>query len=798
MPPKCCVRSICVRSIFMLLLLWSTGAPAEEVCSVHSSKEVHMGSSFQIFCIFRKNCDKFVYRDEKLLNDSSQNSTAAIVKIVNLTRRTTFTCKCNNMPEPCGTDIIPGYPPAVPQNLTCVQEGEFGKVNCTWKTGWETHVRTNSCLWLQGDRPVNCTSVVIHEGTRSALFPVSETRTHISVWVNASNSLGSATSAIHTFSLSDIVKPLRPHIKSVKCTSRRCQLYPDKAQNIQLVEIQYRVDQGHWSTISFNHTSSRTNWTVAPLNPYSLYTFQIRWKFSPARGLWSEWTRTEHWTDEEAPAKMLDAWYFEEPTKSGTKTVQLIWKELSKADARGKILQYNVSVIEQGKINKSTSIKSTQRAFNVSCFPCNVSISAINSKGPSPVRLVHLHHIAPLPVPVSYTRVSNNSVALSWPRPFIADSVREFLVEWHPAGHKHQLQWIRVQHHINTVNITGLQATECYEGAVIYLHSSGTKKAVFGDISTWEMAPQQGPECTFTIVDKGVKVKWSEVPLNKRGGCLINYTIYLEDSDGKILSYNVSHPKREFTISDLTFGQRYKLRVSAWTKAGEGPKGRELPFKLIRPGEALDEKPLALVLSVVGAVFLICLLCIYQFPSVQRRLSHCCYCLMPSIVPDPANSKWAKECAEGEMKLHLHLNDSTISEEEPDTVEVQEFPQEELLLAEIPPANETLHSEKQQVQQLRVPSASYQSNITSPYLKSFSHESSSSDATQASRGTDITVDYISTHGAMSEEDDNEEEMEVFGFFPCPQSPFLEPLMSVGGKLTLDSVKIDCSDFLDCT
>lgn len=38
-------------------------------------------------------------------------------------------------------------PPAVPRNLTCFQEGEFGIVYCTWKTGLETHIKTTSHLW---------------------------------------------------------------------------------------------------------------------------------------------------------------------------------------------------------------------------------------------------------------------------------------------------------------------------------------------------------------------------------------------------------------------------------------------------------------------------------------------------------------------------------------------------------------------------------------------------------------------------------------------------------------------------
>ncbi|XP_060776005.1 interleukin-12 receptor subunit beta-2 [Neoarius graeffei] len=779
-----------VWSTFMFLLLLITGAPTEKICSVHSKNEVHMGSSFQIYCIFKKECNRLIYQDEVSLNYSSLNSTVVIMNIVNLTRTTTFTCKCHNEREPCGTDIVPGYPPAFPQNLTCIQEGEFGKVNCTWKTGWETHIKTTSHLWVQGSPPVRYESVAVCDGTRSALFPVSGTQSDFSVWVHANNSLGSENSTVLSFMLNDIVKPLSPKIIKVECTSRQCQLYHDNAQNIQLVEIRYEENQDSWKTVSFNNTHSTTNWTITSLNPYATYTFEIRWKLGPTRGLWSEWTWIEGTTDEEAPLTMLDAWYIEEPTQTVSKSFQLFWKDLNKSEARGKILQYLVTVIEQGISNRTT----LGNTINVSCFLCNVFISAKNSKGLSPARLIQLHPIDLLPSKVSHNRVNNHSVALSWPRPVSADPVTEVLVEWFPVGRKNPPQWIRVERHLNTTHITGLQPTECYEGAVVYLHSSKTKKVIFNKISTWETAPRKSPEPIIAVNSESVEVKWKGLRPKERGGCLECYTIYLKDSENKIQKYSVQHPQREFTIRGLMPGQKYRLWVTAWTTAGESPVQNERTFKT----NSRDENSLALLISVGTTVFLtcLCLLCLCQFSSVHRRLSGCCHCLMPSIVPDPANSKWAKECAseKGEMQVQLHLSDYSMSEEEPSTLEVEEFPQEKLLEDKTVSTEETLQQAESQP---------YQHNITSSYLKSFSNESSGSDATQASRSTEITMEYSSTHEVLSggveeEEDyDDDEENNVFDFFPCPKSPFLEPLISIGGKLTLDSVKIDCSDFLDC-
>ncbi|KAL6458073.1 hypothetical protein MHYP_G00333030 [Metynnis hypsauchen] len=798
MPLKCSIWSN-----FIFLLVLATGAPVgskgadEKICSIHSSKEVHMGSSVQIYCvIFKKDCKTLIFRDNVQLQCTDCNTTHVRMSIENVTQATTLACRCEGNPEPCGTDITPGYPPEIPQNLICVQEGELGNVNCTWKAGRETYIPTTSLLRVGGD-PVDYESVTLPDGTLSASFPIPGTQTNFSVLVKASNSLGSTTSVVLSFMLNDIVKPLSPIIKKVECTSKQCQLYPDNAQSIQLVEIQYRADEGSWTTVSFNHTNSSTSWNITSLNPYSLYTFQVRWKLGPTRGVWSAWSIAEKLTDEEAPAAMVDAWYIEETTQKFKKNIHLFWKELSKSDARGNILGYNVSVVDQGKEISNAFITPPDRSYRVPCSVCNVYIFAVNSKGQSSTRLIQLQPIGNFSS-VIHNRIDNHSIALSW---LSEDTVKEYLVEWYPARYKQQLQWIRVERHLNTIHITDLQPTECYDGAVIYLRESGTNKAVFSNIATWPSAPQQGPNCDTMVKYDRVEVTWQEVPSEKRGGCLIRqYRIYLQEPGGKIKNYNVNHPQRQYTITGLARGQQYKLWISAVTTA-EGPKGFECHF-VTHQGVPSAEKSLALVVSIGGAIFLTCLLllCICQFSSVHRRLSRCCHCLMPSIVPDPANSKWAKECAneKGEMKLQLYLSDSSMSEEEPDTVEVQELPQEKLLQGESVPvdgARQSVSNFKVEAQEVHVPSSPYQPITTSSYLKSLSN---SSDTTQASRNTDITVDYISTHGVLSgEEDDEEEEMDVMGFFPCPTSPFLDPLMPTGGKLTLDIVKIDCSDLNLC-
>lgn len=69
------------------------------------------------------------------------------------------------------------------------------------------------------------------------------------------------------------------------------------------------------------------------------------------------------------------------------------------------------------------------------------------------------------------------------------------------------------------------------------------------------------------------------------------------------------------------------------------------------------------------------------------------------------------------------------------------------------------------------------------YIKSLSHDSD----------TNTTVDYISSDGPGNMEDGEEEEaFEDMSFLPS-HSIFLTEMLQFDGTLTLDAVKIDCSD-----
>lgn len=178
------------------------------------------------------------------------------------------------------------------------------------------------------------------------------------------------------------------------------------------------------------------------------------------------------------------------------------------------------------------------------------------------------------------------------------------------------------------------------------------------------------------------------------------------------------------------------------------------------------------------------------------RLKEIFRCLLPDVVPDPANSKWAKECTKekGKMDLQLpsHNSSSTDLEDETILVDVEELCRH-ISDSSTLRNNSSRFSTKCSLGQETELSALLYPPLTT-YIKSLSHDSDTSGHTQTSLDTNMTVDYISSHGQENlnnsiQEDD--EEFPEMQFFPS-LSLLMEPV-GLGGKLTLDAVKIDCGD-----
>uniref|UniRef100_W5MJL6 Interleukin 12 receptor subunit beta 2 n=1 Tax=Lepisosteus oculatus TaxID=7918 RepID=W5MJL6_LEPOC len=824
----------------LIFLLYSRGASdLNKLCAIFATNGTlgKLGSSIEVYCTFKKfvtgRCRKAIFRDtNQEYNFIEYNSTTLLLKTELRKHRTVFVCKCapdEPLYEPCGLDILAGLSPDVPQNLICIQNGNYGDITCRWKKGSNTHIETTYELWVKTESYNGTKHLASHSGSEYVIFPVLHSEVKYSVWVTASNKLGTASSPSLKFTLNDIVKFHPPHVTVVNCSSQNCTLHWRDIEKAQLLEVRYQiVGESSWIYQTFKATANNTL-SCGGLQPFTTYTFQARCKLSCTEGIWSEWNDAVNTTTGEAdPLQKLDVWHIVESSESKNKFVSVVWKKLTRYEARGVVLGYEVLVEDQVE-KKLSEVYITNSSYSkpVFCSHCTVTVSALNSKGSSPpatISIPILSDLSSFPSPRNVTCLphSNHSIMISWEPPLDSPvPLHSYIVEWSQAykDTKLSLTWKRLSHHqLSTVISENVQPCVCYKGAVYALYDQGLGKAGFVNAYSWQSVPSQGPKLNVRQWDnKSLTVYWKEVSEQDKRGCLKSYNLYLENIQGHLQKYGPIDPThRSYTISDLQPAASYYLWMTASTDTGEGRKGEKYTFTTYPERE--DDQLLVIWPTTVLVSFLVWLFLVFLCRvSVQRRPSPCCFCIIPGNVPDPANSKWAKEYAavKGHMKLVYELyNNSTSSNEEPNTIEIEEIPEDSLNVSRtvsernILPSGEPKEQQSQERDsgQTSCPPCqsqglgTYKGQFTCPYIKSLSQESEFSTKTQISCSTDTTGDYIPSNvllSGTSEEDSNDfMEDELMEFSSCHNSPFLEPMITFGGKLTLDAVKIDCSSFMD--
>ncbi|XP_035997286.1 interleukin-12 receptor subunit beta-2 [Fundulus heteroclitus] len=794
--------SIIVAAVALLAVQLSAGERTSCVLWSSAGDVVRRGTSFVVYCTFNPTCktSRSISRFDSSTSFEKQthdqhNETTISLRVENITEKTTYSCSanCNPSLDDCGVDISAGYPPDRPRNISCIYrilKNDTGRVNCSWDRGRDTYLWNRYVLWVStgsGNHiggPVPMCNVS-NKGTESpsANFTLHRSARLMAVWVQAQNSLGSVNSSVVNYTLSDIVMPSTPVVDRVECSSRNCAIKVEQPLRTQHLQIQYRAErQRDWTTYPDSAgllTSSNTK-HISSLEPCSLYSFRARSRFST--GLWSQWSPTiANRTEEEAPAHALDVWL-----ATDLQSIRVYWKESIKSVCSGSISQYTIKVNNRVVTRVGPDIKNHSVP---PCADCEVTVQAVNSKGSSPPATITTHHTKAKPVLDVQASAVNHSVTISWIKPETACAY--YVVEWYSQGHMlDELRWVRLGGNETFIIISDIKSWQCYEGAVyVFYNKSSVSKTSFQRIATLEAAPETGPLVQEKVEGNKVTVEWKDLPRAQRRGCITRFTIYLENSKGEQKSYFAQASKRAFEIEGLP-PDLYSLCMSASTSKGEGPAGQKIKFYIEE-----DDQLSPVLMGLFVTLMLLFTLCLWKSSAVKNRFREIFRCLMPDVVPDPANSKWAKECTKEKGKMHLQLpsHNSSFSDPEEETilVDVEELcrhisdssaPGDSLLRVSSKP---TVDQETELAFVLYPP-------ITT-YIKSFSHDSDSSDQTQESEETN--VDYISSHeqeNLQNCDQEDEEEFPEMHFFPS-LSIFMEPA-GFGGKLTLDAVKIDCSDF----
>ncbi|XP_018113699.2 interleukin-12 receptor subunit beta-2-like isoform X1 [Xenopus laevis] len=697
-----------------------------------------------------------------------------------------------------GIYVEAGIPPDQPTILNCEQEGALGRIYCLWKEGRETFIQTNYTLQLWQRRgELNVTIDSVRRGGE-----------YIAV-VAASNGLGSNSSQPYTFTFFDAVIPHPPN-KTIVCdrVSSKCIVTLQDSQNSSNFQIRYRpADSTKWQWVEIKR---KNTYTLKDLQPFTRYEFQVSCKFLIDKGKWSNWSQPIIiQTPEGVPSGMLDVWYHWREIDSNTRNIILFWKPMSRIEARGLIQHYEVLFYrgsDRSPVHNSTT-RDTWLSRDIERTRYVIVVSAHNSKGNSPPTHINVttEDISGVPSPVNVVAKSsgNENMIVSWEIPQDNETLDvDYIVEWKEQKEKKTsyTYWVKVSKMSPSVTISeNLSPYVCYEFRVYSLREGRAGIPTMTTASIKQEAPYVDPEFHYEVQKhNSILITWKEIPPDKRRGCIVEYTIYMQSmSFSKQFKIPANQSmKHQYEIPNIQLNVRYVLRMSASTTAGESP--RMLGKEIYPDGAGFNQEFLNSFIITLLCVFII--LCLCSIPSLRERFK-CFLYGCNKKVPDPANCHWASELTNSTHKVEPFPSPlpSTSTYDETETLEVEEIDSDN----ETPftPATYTCYETNKVllVEEINEPAKEAKVPILPNLSEGCCYKSlkpkqvvSTEPVSDYLVNQEITVDYLPTD-MLSGNTENEEESikdETLSL------EFLMPKLHVGeGMLRLDAVKI-CS--LDIT
>ncbi|KAM6289864.1 interleukin-6 receptor subunit beta-like [Aegotheles albertisi] len=404
-----------------------------------------------------------------------------------------------------------------------------------------------------------------------------------------------------------------------------------------LYELRYRevlTESIQWTLVPVE--SNAVNITISNLNARSLYIVQLRCIVKDGIHCVCVWSK-EILVPHKLTNKPRISYNETKETSPGRRSVLLKWEVTQSENILGYYI--NVERIPNSCRGSSNRIflKDRKVLLNLSMAAYSVNISAYNEAGESPQAIYFVPDFSAtdLPGQIQVKHQGTNAV-VTWTPKY---NPKCFVVDWGTGKEDMYMKIVTTA----TGNFT-LENFQPYKLYKIMVHASDVcqcesftrHEKTFGVTHSYsvEGVPRTGPAnvTVLNITKHSALVKWTKIPAKDCLGFLQGYRIHYTDlSRKKSLAVTLNSSTTSYYLTGLKEKTIYHVRISGFTKAGEGPLTLSQPFSTPKYDKGEFE---GFVTGLCFSMMLILVFAPLTFSLVLKRLKILCW----SSVPSPRNS----------------------------------------------------------------------------------------------------------------------------------------------------------------
>ncbi|MFT7815353.1 leukemia inhibitory factor receptor-like [Arapaima gigas] len=610
-PLECSTYIVRVRSRFReRTSYWSEQViPGKNEEQVYPQDEVRVVNSSMTFCCILKENQKFkefFYGtvSQKAIQISPWIYATTITLNLSLPRGSNVMCDVEGDDidvGKLGSTVFVGNPPG-DNNLTC--ETDMMSVLCTWNKGPETHlyVDRKTRYTLNGR---NCSEKCLESCHCKINEP--EAWGERNWTVVARNPLGivkliDRVDLRHRIHLQAPQQLLTEAVYARNASIQWKMVVPDNTTLSIKCQVQLNtITQTEQQTYSKQGLSKLMLRNLLPATRYGLKVCcgcqENFWK-------WSLWSSVLDFTTAEDHPEAVDFWI----VKDKNKTSHILWKPLSESQSHGKITEYILTWQSAIKVfEKRFDASYTSYSFDMSdesySHTVSISITAVNSAGPSPPATIVLPRIQSDNIPTSRIYGDNGRFYLSWPSS--PNATCSYIVDWCPvfSGCGLDAGWLKlpVSQTSAWIPSASFAAKVRYRLSIYACHSLIPELLERREGYIVEVKDNTEYVQNLTVLQQGANtvVTWKRSPEETHKGFVLGYIITCETTTDRVTDpINLTNPSAtNYSFKNLT-PDFYTFTVKAyglgWTEAG-----KKFSFDIT----VLDDY--SLILIITGTLFLV-------------------------------------------------------------------------------------------------------------------------------------------------------------------------------------------------